>query len=273
MVELNADVRDFDKNGFAVVKGALDRNTVANLRALCLTELQKKNTKILTDAVVNYPPIRAVLDVPAITNSLKAVLGEKFVVLPPTTVDHNGFGLFHTDTSSAEIAGFSAHRHKEFRVVELGIYLQDNNEYGGGLRVVPGSHLQHDPYVVELVRKREIRAKTDASRVRTFLKRASRGRLFGWKTKILEDVPGQYDIPSRAGDALFWDLRIAHRASPAIRTGGGILGGKIAIFYTLASNNSTSRSWFKYWADNGLLKGMRDENTVLPPATDNYEFM
>ena len=272
-MDLIAGVDNFDENGFALIKGALERDVVSRLRELCLTEFSRAGVNTITDALIKLPEIRSILDVASLRTALKTILGPKFTVLPPSSIDRNRFGLFHTDTSSAEIAGYTAHKYPEFRVIVLGVYLQDNNQYGGGLRVVPGSHLKPDIYVKALSRKMQIRKEVDKSPFRLLLKRLSKGRWFGWHVKEFEDVPGQIDVHSRSGDVLMWDMRLFHRASPATVLGEGVKGGKIAIFFVLGRDNHISRSWFKYCKESGLVSKSWEEGVGRVSCPPDYELI
>jgi len=117
----------------------------------------------------------------------------------------------------------------QFIVIEIGIYLQDNDEFGGGLRLVPETHRLPDPYVGLLKKKHATRKAVDSSLVKRTLKTLSRGRLYGWRDREFETVPGEIDIPTKAGDVIIWDVRIVHRASPNKLGREGIPGGKIAV--------------------------------------------
>jgi hypothetical protein len=56
------------------------------------------------------------------------------------------FGGWHTDTTSPEHRGYTFHLSDDFRVIQCAVYLQPNSDFGGGVTVVPGSHLLRDPF-------------------------------------------------------------------------------------------------------------------------------
>src|SRR5262249_49635520 len=179
----------------------------------------------------------------------------------------------HTDTTALESAGWMFHRSPGFRAVVMGIYLQDNNEFGGGIRVVPGSHRQPDPYIELIKKKNAYRAAVQKSLIKRTLKRVSRGRMFDWRDERIDNVPGQIDLPTRAGDVAMWDMRLMHRASPQRTKGEGVPGGKIALFYVLGRDNNTTRTWVEYLTKSGELQSVRSDGAILPPPTPEHIFL
>ena len=81
-------------------------------------------------------------------------------------------------------------------------------------------------------------------------------------------MPGQVDVPTKAGDALIWDLRLFHRASPNVTGGNALPGGKIALFYTLGKDNRASRTFLDYWRLTQNRKSVE-----LPPPTEYCVFV
>ena len=274
MIQSSTIVNQFKEQGFVVIHNAIEAKKVASLRQFCLMLMKQLNSNLLQDVVIRYPLLRNVLDSPAILDALRQVLGNKLLVLPPSSVDRERFGFFHRDTTSAEMAGFNAHREDEWSAVVLGIYLQDNNKHGGGLTVVPGSHLRPDDFIEMLTKKQKIRSITDRSPIKRFIKRISGGVLFSWNNPLFENYPDQIDIPSLSGDVIFWDMRIIHRATPRRIKGESLPGGKLAVFYVIAKDNLHSRSWHTYWKEKvDDMTKLRPKGTVLPAPTESYEYL
>jgi hypothetical protein len=236
----------FERDGYVTIDSIIDARVVRELRSLFLPIFERRKAVVLHDAVLHYPRILDVLRTPRLVQGLTRLLGERFVVPPYSSVAFNGFGLFHTDTTGAEISGQTFHKERDYRIVTVAIYLQDNNEFGGGIRLVPGSHRQPDRYVELLRRKAEMRQRVGQSRWRRLANWLSRGRLYDWNKPFEEHASG-VDIPSKAGDAIIWDLRMAHRASPK-RAGGPLPdGGKLALFFNCGANNSvTTEAYMSY---------------------------
>ena len=271
-VRANEDVDRFDREGYLLIKNVFDAATIAGLRKLFLAALQRENSRLLVDAVVKYPAMREALDNPRLLDALRALLGTPFVALPVSSVDHNRFGQFHKDTTGTEMDGRTFHKDKDYRIIVVAIYLQDNNEYGGGLTLVPGTHTQDDPYVALLNRKHAIREKTNRSLVRRTLKKLSRGRLFSWQAPLLTEVPGAIDVPTKAGDVLIWDMRIVHRATPQKIKGEALPGGKLALFFELGVNNNPTRQRIEHLQETTAPEHRRPSGTVLPTPTNDIIF-
>lgn len=202
----------FDRDGYVHVPQAIDAKTIADLRTLALAELKAGNTTLIVDTVFKYPAIRSLLERPKLGDALAAIFRTPFLVLPPTSIDHNGFGLFHTDTTGIELSGKNFHRDPNFRAAVLAIYLQDNDQHGGGIRIVPGGHREQDPFIEKYNRKHAVQKALNESRFKRLANRYSGGRLFGWDRSEFEELPGQIDVNTKQGDAAFWDMRMCPTA-------------------------------------------------------------
>jgi len=236
----------FERDGYVRIAGVVAPDTVRALRAYFLPIFQRRQVRVLHDAILHYPQILDVLSTPTLVKALTALLGENFVVPPYSSVTLDGFGLFHTDTTGAELSGQTYHKREDFRIVTVGIYLQDNNEHGGGIRLAPGSHREPDRYVALMKWKANVRRRVADSRARRMLQRLSHGRMYDVSRPFEEHERG-IDIPSKAGDATIWDLRIAHRASPKRVKGPAPDGGKLSVFFNCGVNNEvTTEAYIKY---------------------------
>jgi len=261
----------FEREGYVLIPSVVNAATIQTLRKLLEPEFERKQTNVLPDAMLEYPQIFEMLSKPQILEVLTALLGHPFVVPPHSSAEFNRFGVFHTDTTGAELNGKTFPREKGFRMVTVAIYLQDNTEYGGGIRLVPGTHVKPDPYIALTKYKAAQRKVFAQSPIRRILKRLSRGRLFDWDTPFREHPEG-VDIPSKAGDVLIWDMRMVHRASPPRRLGEPPQGKKIAVFFTCGANNAITTSSYMDYAlsqpDNSFLKKHRAAGNSLPTTAD-----
>jgi hypothetical protein len=144
----------------------------------------------LKDIWVEHPELRWVLFHPLVTNAVSALLGNDFVYLRESGAHLNKFGGWHTDIDSQERMGYDFHFRKDYLMVQLAFYLQDNSEeFGGGLDVHPGSHRFPSPYL----RKEEKKRST-------------------WQ-RLFQKESAELSIPSCAGDLLLFHTRISHRAT------------------------------------------------------------
>jgi ectoine hydroxylase-related dioxygenase (phytanoyl-CoA dioxygenase family) len=228
----------FERDGYVLVRDVLDVATVRELRRTFLPVFEMTDARVLHDALLAFKRVRDAFEAPKVQSTLAALLGSPYVVPPYSSVAYNGFGVFHTDTTGAEMAGQTFHQQPGFRLVTAALYLQDNTRaYGGGIRLVPGSHRQPDPYPALTLAKRALRRRVQGSRWRTALQRLSRGWLYDWNA-AMESAPGAVDIASRAGDLVLWDVRIIHRATPAPAGPGA---GKLALFFMAGRDDALIR--------------------------------
>jgi hypothetical protein len=93
-----------------------------------------------------------------VLQEIRAVCGEDFLLVDEHTLhDRNYFSSWHCDTTSPEWRGLNFRRDPNFNLVQCAVYLQPNtNEFGGGLTVVPESHLKSDPWVETNFAKRQL---------------------------------------------------------------------------------------------------------------------
>jgi hypothetical protein len=185
----------FEERGFAIFPGVIDQQQVESLRAFFIELFAQEPTykgdrkDIRHDIYARYPETRFLLGHPPVVEALKTILGPNPVSLPEMAVHDSGFGGWHKDTSSLDLAGKTWHYDPEFRMIQAAIYLQPNGEYGGGLDIVPGS--QND--------------RPDDNGGGALKRLVKRGK------DALSRKP--YTIPSNAGDMVIFDVRCDHKAT------------------------------------------------------------
>ncbi len=222
----------FDRDGFVIVEQAVSRDRIGELRQRIARHLGRPpevtEQAVIMDCYVACPDtIDSLLNEKGVA-ALKALLGDDFVVLPDSSITIDRWNVLHTDTSSWEMANMFIHQEDGFRMVTVGMYLQDAEQGGGGLYVVPESHKAHDVTV-------DLRKKSHglSARVREKLGGPSLSdRLEGLK----EDRDG-LNIQSRAGDMVIFDMRMLHRSQkPDAATQPPPPGGRIAFFSRCVRN-------------------------------------
>jgi len=224
---------DFERDGYVVVPNALSSQEVQELRDFFLPILDadpayEGDTKLVRmDIAARYPETRFLLWKPEVVQSIRTLLGDDFLFLPEMAVHDTHFGHWHKDTDSPNAAGLDFVAAPDYRMVEVAFYLQDNDEHGGGLDVVPGSH--------------EVWPE---------------GRRDRLKQRLARRKP--YSIPSRAGDLVLFDFRTDHRATPAHK--GALTGRdrKIAIFFAASANNEHARAYIDYLRSRGDYHYLQD---------------
>lgn len=186
MTPFDWTVEQFTKNGFAVVPNAISSEDIKALRTIAsrMWRGQKFYTMPIKK-VLEHTELSTIIFRNQIVDNIKAVLRGDVVFYPNLTVRQAAVSEWHIDEAfrtgtlggQGEIPSF----------VQCSIYLQDNSdEYGGGLDVIPESHL------IDSVDPRNI-----GDFIRDLKKRATR-------------------INSKAGDLVFWDGRLIHRGTPRL---------------------------------------------------------
>jgi ectoine hydroxylase-related dioxygenase (phytanoyl-CoA dioxygenase family) len=252
-VPLTAEqISAFDRDGYTIVREALDPDGAAELRRE-LEELFATSTPqrgdidapptagmrgggVRVDLFSRYPQFREVFAQPKVLGALRSLLGEDFVLFPEVVAHDSRYGGWHKDTTPLERAGERFQWEPEFRIVECAFYTQDNNEYGGGLDVVPGTH--HDPDT------------TPAAPKVTLLDRVmwklGRPRL---KANDNFEREGAISVPSVAGDLVIFHFRLDHRASQPRNMRADQIPPdqrKLALFFSAGANNELSRRYRSY---------------------------
>jgi ectoine hydroxylase-related dioxygenase (phytanoyl-CoA dioxygenase family) len=227
------------RDGYVTVESVLEGSEVPQLRDVLTQAFAEPpgphdDAVQRIDAASRYPAIRAVLERPQLLSALRAILGDQLIVLPDTVAHDSSFPTWHKDTTSMEQRGHSFQKDPRFLLVHVGLYLQDNGPYGGGLDVIPGTHRQSDPFV---------------RRPRTRF-----GQIIDYR--ILEPLRTRnaVSVPTRAGDALVFDFRIAHRATlPTACPRDDIPREyrKLAIFLSFTGSREMAEAYRGYLIDHG----------------------
>jgi hypothetical protein len=242
-VQAEVDLSQFERDGYVVVPAALSPDEVAHLRAYFTKVFAEPPThpgdvaQVRQDIFARLPETRVFMTKPSILSALRAVLGDDFVFVPEMQVHDSRYGFWHKDTSSMEREGYFFHREPDFRMVQCAVYLQDNDEYGGGLDIEPGSHLAPDttpaPPITPLWKRALIKAG-----FKSFLPRAKKHE-------------SAYSIPSKAGDLVIFDMRANHMATPPTVCKVDEIPAakrKFGIFFICSRNNDHPRRYVEYVA-------------------------
>jgi hypothetical protein len=175
------------------------------------------------------PLLRDVVLRPPVVEALRSLLGDDFVFLPETAIHDSRYGHWHKDTTPMERAGVTWHWAPDFEMVTCAIYFQDNDEFGGGLDIVPGSHTEPD-------------STPPAPKV-TFLNRVGNKlgvRALTPKPTAPPAEPRGITLPSRAGDLVMFKYHTKHQATQPRSCSVSELPRdkrKIALFFSCSANN------------------------------------
>lgn len=273
----STQIDDFNRNGYTVVPGVLNEHTVVELRSYLAQLFEQKVVHrgdvqlpaqegrrgggVRQDIWSRYPDLRTVMTQPKALGALRSLLGDDFVIMPESVAHDSRYGGWHKDTTPLERAGERFHREPDFRIVECAFYLQDNDEYGGGLDVVPGTHLQEDttpepPKVTVLDR---------------VLYKLGRPRL---KANDVFERKDALSVPSRAGDFVIFDLRLDHMATQPTVCGVDDLPDekrKLAIFFSASVNSEHARHYRDFAAEQyEHLKGAHEYPAELQELAERH---
>lgn len=226
----------FVKNGFIHIKNAISPERVQ--------ELREKLDVLFGEGNLNYnvrtmrpnhtfphPDLYLVPFLDKIVGSLKSILGDPYTMFADYNIQRNGFGNgykgsgWHPDANTE--SGKPYLKDPDYRFVKCGLYLQDNTrEWGGGVDIIPGSHLP--PKIFSNPDRNDfIQNKLTSLKMKFFPTRA----------------------PLKAGDFLAFDSRMWHRSSwphamkdPQVEFGGCIQNiphehTKYVIYWNSCANN------------------------------------
>jgi hypothetical protein len=142
--------RSFCQDGFVVVPQVFDQTEIAELRRAAFAQFPDNRPPFepkFSSTALFQGPFQLVFRNRKFIQALRTVLGEDFVFINEFALHDSFYVGWHTDTASPEgKVGHEFHWSPGFCVVQAAIYLQDNNENGGGLDVVPGSYVRDDPF-------------------------------------------------------------------------------------------------------------------------------
>lgn len=202
----------FNENGFVVIPDVITSEKIADLRQAYKEALEKYQLVTLTPTqFLEEIDIAKVIFESKVVEATREIVGPDYHMYPDFTIRENLYIPWHTDVSylPADVANDGG----TANFVQCSIYLQDNNqETGGGLEVLSGSHL-------------------------------SRGidRRNPTNTEGLS-----FENPeltrSTAGALVFWDSRIVHRSIKNKVPENS----KLAIQWTVSANDNYSELYLDY---------------------------
>jgi hypothetical protein len=249
-----AQIEQFRTEGYAVVPGVLSPDEVARTRAFLATQFDSGEHELideegaLVDVLTRFEELRFLLAKDRLAGALRSLLGEDLVLFPISAAHDSVFGRWHKDTTAPEREGLDFHRQPDFLMAQVAIYLQDNTEYGGGLRIVPASHREPD----RAVKRGQSRSLRDRVARRLEQARCDRRGI---------------DIPSKAGDLLLFDFRLNHKGTPSSCPVADIPPDhrKFAIYLPCSANNAQAWAYQRYLESCDYYHHLRNGHEY-PPA-------
>jgi hypothetical protein len=239
-----SQVGSFERNGFVCIRNVFSREQIQQLRRSLIDLFDSEirwpgdvngrcespghpARSVRFDIFARNPELSWVLTHPPLVAALSDLVGPNFVILPDNAAHDGGFGRWHKDTHEVQTGGHMFHWEPDFRILQVGVYMQDNTlSYGGGLDAIPGSHLCRELLHPKL---------------------RERPRWSWFKGRVFGPCRGSsYPIPGRAGDLVVFHLRTEHKATwprvypfpPEHR--------KLAMFFPCSPNNRHVRSYLDF---------------------------
>jgi hypothetical protein len=225
--------RSFCQDGFVVVPQVFDQTEIAEIRRAAIALFPDNRPPFepkFSNTALYREPFRLIFRKPKLIQALRAVLGDDFVFVNEFALHDSFYAVWHADTSSPEgKGGHEFHWSPSFGCVQTAIYLKDNIESGGGLDVVPGSHMRDDPLAA--------------------LWRRERGLPIASRCRSADDpYRGGVSLPCRPGDLVIFHLRLRHRASQRKSEAQTDVDRKLAMFMVAGPNNAQTRR-YRAWLD------------------------
>jgi hypothetical protein len=177
----------FEQWGFAHVRAVLSADEIARLRQSAAEFVRKHGAR--TGDLLSYPEMRWVLLDERIVTLARRVLGPHVVYFGESSfvTEHRRVRIVHHDARGDT----GDPTRTTYPLVRIGIYLQDHAEHSDGLKLRPGSH--------------RLALRTPGN----FLRVVGIGRGQRYRIAAFRGAP-YYNVPSRPGDLVIWNLRIHH---------------------------------------------------------------
>jgi hypothetical protein len=231
----------FRKNGFVVFPNVYSQEAIRQAREMFddafKREIWRNNPHdsrgIINNIYGHYPALPELLFNRLYFEAIRQLAGCKVVWLPECAVHHDRYAAWHKDTTEQELGGVKSHLNRDNAMLQVATYFQSNDaEEGGGITVVPGSHLQADRFL-------SLYHTGWSSRLwRKILKLAGRSVF-----QQIERRKEYYDVPSNAGDLVIFDVRTDHRATLPKRPPARV---KYAVFNTFGNPSPQLRDYLEF---------------------------
>jgi hypothetical protein len=186
---------EFEKSGFAIVKGIFSLDEALEMRRRCAEVFTATNGKF--GDLATHALLRDILLDDRVLAVARAVLGPEIVYFGDSTFYANS--RFERHMHNDAHGDMADPARTDYPIIRMGIYLQDHAWHSNGLKVKPGSHRRVFWNARNAARMLGVggpRLSVDAFRPCSF-----------------------YNVPSEPGDLVFWSLR-THHSGHALRLRG-----------------------------------------------------
>lgn len=206
-----SQIDEYFSTGCLHIKNVYTVEAVDQIRSLLAKSLNDgtwssaphHNEGVTTDIFRTMPELVELIFTERYVQIFKDLLGPDMIILPEPAMHRNRFYYWHKDSTFLDEQAETFHWNKDFQAIMAAMYLQDNDdEYGGGLTVVPHTQHNRDPY--HKIPKMNI-AQSIYLKVQKML-----GLSF---FDTLEKDPKLTNIQSMKGDIVLIDIRLDHKGT------------------------------------------------------------
>jgi Phytanoyl-CoA dioxygenase (PhyH) len=184
-VRADQPVVGFETDGYRALSIGLHSEMVADVRRhLSTLSYLANGVGVDIRAAMAIPQLQHVIFSPTLLQTLRSLLGGDICIFPNITARRNSQTAWHVDEAFRSTAVRWGHR-LAHDFVQATVYFQDNIGQGGGLDVIPSSHIYPAP--------------------------GDEGKPLPETLRSLLD--SATTVSSKAGEAVLWDGRLVHRSS------------------------------------------------------------
>ena len=236
-----SDIELFQQQGYLLIPGVYRPDDLKAVRDIFQKAFAEKklhdnrydSDTLLTDIYRHFPDMAPLIFNEKYAAVARDLLGPDATLIPECALHRERYIHWHKDTTIQEMAGVTSHNGPGAdTILQFATYFQDNTGNGGGLTVIPGTHLLTDPFL-----------KVYSPR---FLRRLWNKFLKINRLSILdrlEQHPEKTDVTMQTGDLLVFDVRIFHRATFRMQPSGF---EKFAIFNTFIRPEKAGLDYFRF---------------------------
>lgn len=256
--------KKFEKEGYLVLRDVIDQNSIKKLKTelnsefeannnpgiLNFYELEKKN-KILNDILLNTKLLSSIEQI------FKDCKKEGITLYPPFQIMRNFFQRYSRHTWHIDASGEFRYKYCKERLRnnlylfgKVGIFLQNNTQFGGQIDLIPRSHnLYKNISILNFLKKNLLKIKM------RFIKNMNIDN----KIKFEKFFLNYKRLELNLGDIVLFDSRIFHRSTPMDKNSEkdikfsnnsnyvkdlSIEKSKYAIYFQFGNNTGLESYWY-----------------------------
>ena len=238
---INRPKCNIKKYGYAILKDIYEKEEIEKARKILDELFHNKNLiknpsdspKIINDIYSHQPELARIIFNKKYFPGVRSLIGEKIVWLPECAIHRDRYAKWHKDTTEQELGGITSHINEPSPMLQVSTYLQDySKENGGGITVVPSSHLKPDRLLMMY---------------RFGLKNRIKRKILKWSGKSIfqkiEKNKEFFDLPTKATDLSVFDIRTEHRASLPLQKPALI---KYVVFNTFGQKTKALWDYYQF---------------------------